>query len=79
MKKQAKTMATTHKARVTALMNQHYKEQHAWLQEANKYLKEEADSRFLHAEQLHNLTNKIRTHYPIPDTESDTPIKQEQE
>ena len=77
VKHKTKSLATAHKARVTSLMNKRFKEQQSWVQQSDRYLKEEADVRFLYAEQLHNLANEIRTHY-LNFTATDFPIKQEQ-
>ena len=75
------SLQTAHRAAITRLDNQHAKDKRMWIKEANKYLKEEATMRILHAELHNQLTDEIRSHYPpaIAHPESDTPIKQEQE
>ena len=73
-----KSLQTTHRAAMTKLVNQQRKDLLIWNKITNKYLKEEASMRILHAELQNQLTQEIRSHYP-PAIESDIPIKQEQE
>ena len=77
LNKKIKSLQTTHRAAITKLVNQHSKDEKIWNKITNKHLQEEVALRFAIAERFDQLTDEIRTHYPI--IESDIPIKQEQE
>ena len=61
----------THCTAITKLVNQHHKEEQKWTQQTNRCLHEEIALQFATAENINQLSDKIRAHCPNPDPVTD--------